>query len=235
MIKKNKKVQLITTLAVVTALGVGGTLAYLHTVTETATNVFASDRSIDLELREPDWDGYEFGEAGFQNGTGVADEDKQNMDLGFNLAQRYIPGTNIPKDPQVKNTSTDEAIYTALKVQYFSVDGATETQISYDAFKAAYLKETGIEFKTDAWTQIDDKTGLDQIYMYGTAAGGKELAADGITSPALFEEVPLSLDLEADEQGLLPKFNIKVTAYAIQSANVEAADAKDLLLDFING
>lgn len=235
MVDKNRKAKVITALAVVAALGIGGTLAYLHQVTETATNVFASDKSINLELREPDWDGYEFGEEGFQYGAGVDEADKDNMDLGFNLAQRYTPGTDIPKDPQVKNTSKDEPIYTALKVQYFKVDGSTETQVTYEDFKTAYLKETEIVFNKDAWVKIDDGTGMDQIYMYGSGEGAAELAVNGITTPALFGEVPLSLDLEADEDGLLPKFNIKVTAYAIQATNVDAADAKDLLLNFING
>ena len=42
------------------ALSAGMTFALLSQVTESVTNVFASDKNLSLELREPQWDGYTF-------------------------------------------------------------------------------------------------------------------------------------------------------------------------------
>ena len=42
------------------ALSAGMTFALLSHVTESVTNVFASDKNLSLELREPQWDGYTF-------------------------------------------------------------------------------------------------------------------------------------------------------------------------------
>lgn len=227
---KRKSRIIILAVCMMAVISVGSTLAYLHFVTETATNTFASDKSISLQLREPGWDGYTFADAATGNGT-VA-KDPSNMALGVNQAKRYVPGQKIPKDPKVKNSGMDESIYTAIKVQYFSVDSAgNETQLPYDEFQAKYLADTGLIIHSD-WDLLDTQADGSQIYLYGAADMATPLAV-GATTPALFDTVPLDLDIAADENGLLPKFQIKVTAYAIQEANVDAAQAGIQLLEFI--
>lgn len=239
MIKKKKAVKIITALAIVTILGIGGTLAYLNSITNTATNTFASDKSISLQLREDKWDGYTFDDAETQDGQGV----KPGLPpaavemLGFTQAARYTPGQVIPKNPIVKNNGHTEngvPIYTALKVTYYSVsEGGTETPMSYDEFKAAFLKDTGIAFNSN-WTLLTntDASSKDQVYVYGTASAATSLET-GATTNALFTEVPISLDLEPGTDGKLPKFNIKVRAYAIQTNNIAANEAVSELLKFV--
>ena len=57
---KKRIMKILTALSVVAVITVGGTLAYLHTITETKSNVFSSDKNISIQLREPAWDGYTF-------------------------------------------------------------------------------------------------------------------------------------------------------------------------------
>lgn len=231
--KKKKKI-MITCASLVAAavLVIGGTLAFMHKTTETAVNTFKSEKNISLQLREPAWDGYEFGEDGYNNGE--TPKDPANADLGFNKAKDYTPGDDIPKDPTVKNDGTKgEAIYTALKVQYFKVTDengtATETQMSYADFKSEYLK-SDLDFASD-WEMISADASKDQIYLYGKADQAKALAIGDKTTP-LFTTVPLSLDLEP-VNGAMPQFKIKVQAFAIQTSNIEENAAKDMMLNFI--
>ena len=101
MVDKNRKVN--TALAVVAA-GEPVALAYLHQVTETqGLTCLLPDKSINLELRE-NLTGMDMNleKKAFSTEQEWMRPIKYNMDLGFNLAQRYTPGTDIPKDPQVK-------------------------------------------------------------------------------------------------------------------------------------
>ena len=78
-------------MAISAGLAVGGTLAYLNSVTETKTNTFTSGKNITTTLTETEW---------------TADSGKD-----------YTPGDVIRKNPVMKNES-DQAVYMAIKVDY---------------------------------------------------------------------------------------------------------------------
>lgn len=230
---KKKKIAAIVSVLTVATLAVGATLAYLNDTTETVTNTFASNKNISISLREPGWDGYDFNtpDSEYQWGEDVSEANKNNMDLGFNQAKSYVPGQVIPKNPTVKNTGTAENdsvdAYIALKVQYFDNENK---QVSYEAFKKAYLEETGIAFSSD-WTLAETMADNSQVYVYSDTLP-KALTV-GTESTPLFTEVPLSLDLEPNDEGVFPQFQIKVTAYAIQKNEIAPAKATEKLLEFV--
>lgn len=101
------------------ALSAGMTFALLSHVTESVTNVFASDKNLSLELREPQWDGYTFDDTyptDILPGTSVKPGTENS---GLQMAENYLPGNVISKDPMVKNTSDGLSEWVAIKVQYF--------------------------------------------------------------------------------------------------------------------
>lgn len=77
---KGKQKILLLVCSVIVVVSVSGMAAYalLKTVTETKTNVFASDKSISIDLTEPQWERY-----------------------GKEAAKVYVPGQTIDKDPTV--------------------------------------------------------------------------------------------------------------------------------------
>lgn len=237
---KKKQIGILVSIAVIAIVAIGFTLAFLHSTTETKTNAFSSNKNISIQLREPAWDGYDFDE--YVNNDGATDpkgdKAKPNYEgstpLGVIEAQRYVPGETIYKDPTVKNNGDSNGVpaYVAIKVQYFKYDEeGKEVQLSYNEFKQAFLAENGIEF-SNQWSDITANNSNSQVYLYGSADQAKALEVGAITE-ALFTEVPISLDLEPGENGMLPGFNIKVQAYAIQTAGIEANDAVTELLKFI--
>lgn len=91
---KNKKIKLGIAAALVVVIGVGGTLAYMSTRTDEVTNTFTIGKGIEGSIEEPSWDPDQKGEV------------------------EYTPGGTIPKDPQILNTSTDEAAYLGIRLTY---------------------------------------------------------------------------------------------------------------------
>lgn len=226
--KKKRSIFLIAVLLLASTMaGIFGTLAYLQSVTETKKNTFKSDKNIQVLLREPSWDGYEFADPVTQNGEGVNGNYTGSMsNLGFNQAHAYVPGQLIPKNPQIKNSAAENGVstYVALKVQYFNNNSQ---EISYAEFKSAYLTDAGIAFDTN-WSALTKQNNEKyDVFRYRAAL------APGDISSALFTQVPLSINLTTDQNGKLPEFCIKVTAYAIQSDNVQDTNANTLLYSFV--
>lgn len=216
--KRKGVIKAIALVSVVAAIGIGGTLAYLNSITQTATNVFASNKNIFLELREPAWDGYQFAELNSREEQPIGDEAKNDSPtLGINQAASYLPGADIDKNPMVKNTGTVEnggiPIYAAIELKYYSGIKGSGTEMTYAQFKEAFLKDTGIIFDSN-WTDISE--GKNSLFMYNKVLGLNESTADY----PVFSKIPLSSKLIASENGALPKFYIEVTAFAVQAESL---------------
>lgn len=211
--KKSRLGAIITSIAIIAVLTIGITLALLSATTDTKVNAFSSNKDIDIALRESKWDGYDFNDTNPGNGTTA--KDPENMNLGVNQAKNYVPGQKIPKNPTVKNTGdTTNGVnaYVAIKVQY----------------DKDFLAENGIDFNTK-WKLIDTAADGSQVYLYHAVLGV------GNTTEALFNTVTVNPDLVPDEEtGLLPDFSIRVQAYAIQSAGIEAEKVNDTMMEFVN-
>lgn len=211
--KKSRLGAIITSIAIIAVLTIGITLALLSATTDTKVNAFSSNKDIDIALREEAWDGYKFEDTNPGNGTTA--KDPENMKLGVNQAKNYMPGQEIPKNPTVKNTGDENGVdaYVAIKVQY----------------DKSFLAENGIDFNTE-WELIGEAEDNSQVYLYHEVLGVGET-----TTKALFNTVTVNPNLVPDEEtGLLPDFSIRVQAYAIQSAGIEADTVKATMMEFIN-
>lgn len=219
---KKKQIGVVLTSALIIAVTIiGVTLALLTSTTEVKANTFSSNKNISIELREPTWDGYNFGDATESTGDKAVSD---SMDLGFNQAHNYYPGQIISKDPKVKNTGKADGgveAYVAIKVTYLDENN---NSVTYEEFAKKYLAENGINF-SEKWNKI--QTGTEDIYMYNSRLAVEQ------TTEALFTQVNLSTDLQATEEGTLPNFNIKVQAFAIQTNGIDNANATETMLNFI--
>ncbi|MDD2414350.1 MAG: hypothetical protein PHI94_04185 [Eubacteriaceae bacterium] len=244
---KKKKV-ILCLVAAAAVLVIGGTLALLSAGTGTKSNTFSSSKYLNIQLREPAWDGYTWDET-LPDGSEPDGEHAKTTDtaLGINQSGNYLPGQTIPKDPTVKNTgSGSEGVpaYVALKVTY-SIGG---NAVSYAAFQSELLQEAGLDFDTAGWALIQDAGTAGQIYLYGTGdssgSTGTVLEVGSETSP-LFKNVPINKDLQlvattvgegsdAHTEMLPPAFKITVKAVAVQSAHVDAGDAANQLITLIS-
>ena len=89
---KQKILLLVCSVIAVVSVSCMAAYALLKTVTETKTNVFASDKSISIDLTEPQWERY-----------------------GKEAAKVYVPGQTIDKDPTVSLNDESISAYVALK------------------------------------------------------------------------------------------------------------------------
>ncbi len=137
--KKRKALIIVLSLVLVAAVAVGGTLAYLSSLTNEEENVFTFADNVSADLDEPSWNPKD--------------------------AEDLVPGKEIPKDPMLTNTSSNKVDeYGAIKVSF--VDGAGVLLKEADMTKLLGL--ITIDWNTDDWTIADaemtDKTV--QVWYY---------------------------------------------------------------------
>lgn len=220
---KKRAALIITSMIAIVVVTAGMALAYLQATTGMKTNAFSSNKNINIQLREENWDGYDFNDVAGDGSKAESD----SMDLGYNQAQNYLPGQVIDKDPTVKNGNDKDDVkaHVAIRVRYYSVDAnGTKNQMSYDEFQKTFLAQNGINFSNE-WTKLNntEKTN-DQVYIYNN------ILEKNAKTTALFTEVALSETLGAG--GQLPGFSIEVQAFGIQADHVE--NVNDTMLKFVN-
>lgn len=178
--KKNLSKALLLT-GVLCLAGIGGVSAYL-TDYDQASNQFTVGK-VDISLEEKNWN----------------PEDHTKLE----------PGEDIKKDPQIRNTGTNDA-FVYLEV---SVPMATVTAAGEDGFRQNEKLQELFSFQAkDGWTRLDTKTsGNSQIYVY---TYNKILKPDEITD-SLFDKVTFLNIIEGQLDG--ESLEIPVRAYAIQT------------------
>lgn len=224
-VKKSMKKMLIAVIFML-AISASVTFAFMSNVTESVTNVFASEKNIALELREPKWDGYTFDDLYPTNVTPGTEVKPNTTDCGLLKANNYHPGDVIAKNPMVKNTSRDVKEWIAIKVQYIDDNG---NAVSKETFNSKYAKTAyGDKEFNEAYTNIVDENKNYELYMYNT-----DLATEASTE-ALFSSVIVNKTLQANSNNKWPTFSIKVTGYAVQSDGVSQDTAKEALVKLAN-
>ena len=204
--KKKKIALVVTALTLALVVAVGATLALFTDKTKNVTNTFTASAGIDITLREPEWDGFTFDDSDEAYQWGTAAKDPQDAaDLGITLAQNFAPKRVIPKNPQVKNTSAQDAVWVAVKID-FGIEGGFE----------ALNQFATVNFDTANW---EEKAGSNKtVFYYKTSS----LEAGATTLTAVFDKVTIK-DVSAED---LKNFNIQVTAYAVQAESIDYATAK---------
>lgn len=189
--KSKKGLKNIVSFLLVAAILITGALAYL-TATDSKENKFTVG-NVSIELTEPNW----------------------NEENGKNI----VPGETIAKDPQIENTSLNDAYV------YIMVTVPKKDQITVNENGSAVVKDNLQLFTYDVndnWTLINSKSDDANENNYYVYAYNTALAPQGKTEP-LFEEVTfaniVSGQIESTEE-----LEILVNGYAIQSNNVYNAE-----------
>ncbi|HIR02919.1 MAG: hypothetical protein U0M23_10185 [Acutalibacteraceae bacterium] len=230
-----KKVVLAATSVLAVASVTAGLTVAILSDTDSKTNTFPGSPAIKLQLNEPLWDGYTNGQG---DGTTVNPAAQNKEDLGLTIAGNYQPGSVIPKNPALTNTSDNATVeneYMAMKVEYQVQESTGGEFVTITAQQFARL--ASINFNTSAWTKTaTDASGAD-YYCYGTANTLTNVAKGATTTP-LFTEVTVTKNSEfvmssTDETtydlgggktitwdaNTLPQFKILVYGSAIQADN----------------
>ena len=196
-------------MAISAGLAVGGTLAYLNSVTETKTNTFTSGKNITTTLTETEW----------------------TTDSGKN----YTPGDVIRKNPVMKNES-DQAVYMAIKVDYTDAQGslmsaeafekyASVTDFDLDDWEKIAVNQDGSEM----WVY---KSAVEA----GSDADGNKLEIIDVDSEK-YDPTVIYKDQDGNivDAGTLPSFNIKVTGFAVQASTfADYEEAQPELVKLVN-
>lgn len=196
--------------ALVGALAVGGTFAYL-TDNEGAVNTFTVGK-VQIDLTEPDYPGND------------SDDVKE-----------LVPNEEVAKDPQVTNTGANDALIfmtVEVPVKNVTVVGSDGTKGEKSPTELFWFKTAADEkgsfanhFNTTDWMELtgkgtqgtEDGSTTTYVFAYRNA-----VAADGETNP-LFDKVQLKNIVE-NEVTVGEAQDIKVKAYAIQASSVLEGD-----------
>ena len=190
-----------------------GSLAYFTSQDEVTNTVNAKMPSI--ALYEPKWD-----------------------DKGADMAQKAVPGMEIPKDPYLYNNSEAE-VYVRMKVE-ITVDGTTlnatdalyQKIISYIYYNYNFDEETGNLF----YDTESGKYNNPDFYYYGGYFYYVENEVENKSckalkpheaTPKLFECIELPVK-KSDFDGVFDnKFTIKVIAEGVSTAVIEDPTVKN--------
>lgn len=223
-----KLVLSLSSLVVAAAVAVGGTMAYLNAKTQTMTNTFkTSVTSLSGELREPNWDGYTFEDPGQPDGKTV----KTGVDassLGWTKAQNVAPGSEIPKNPQLRNTSADD-VYMAIKVTYSNKD-KFKNIAAIDDNSSNWVKATDADYQAAKVTADPNS----DIYFYvNNTADLVKVPNSGVTQP-VFTKVTINSDITDASVISNNMFDITVIGGAVQTGgDITTAIAKTELLKLL--
>lgn len=224
-----KLVLSLSSLVVAAAVAVGGTMAYLNAKTQTMTNTFkTSVTSLSGELREPNWDGYTFEDPGQPDGKTV----KTGVDassLGWTKAQNVAPGSVIPKNPQLRNTSADD-VYMAIKVTY-SDRQKFNTIASIDENSRNWVKATDADYQA---AKVTADLNSDIYFYKGSGSDLAKVVKINGTTESIFNNVTIKSDITDASVISNNMFDITVIGGAVQtSGDITTATAKTELLTLL--
>ncbi len=248
--KKNKglrKVLLVAiSVALVAAVSVSATLAYLTARSNTKTNTFTASGNITGEVIEPNAE--------------------------FDKFDDWVPGETIVKNPMVDNDTSEYAIWVGAKLSFQIDIGDGYESVPYSTF-AKYVVVNGLG--GDGWTAYDNAKNDGNLYYYYNSAlaadggdtteknygssdakGGTTGASTDDSTKAIFDSVtPVSAitireksDSESYVTTINPNgpqegeiyqkflFKITVSGYGVkQETTVTLDDAKDVILEGLGG
>lgn len=147
MASKKRLAATLGAMALTAVLAVGGTLAYLSTITNTEENKFSSAGNITGELTETDW---EYGKDGWTD---------------------YLPGDSTGKNPVIDLTDTKVYAAVGMKVVCKDADGKV---ITFEDFQKKYasVSTDGTAGTSTKWTKMDNMADGSDFYYYNTTVKG---------------------------------------------------------------
>lgn len=247
MANKKKIAMTLGAMALTAVVAIGGTLAYLSSVTETKKNEFTSSKNIGGTVEETEWD-------------------KKHPDGWTD----YQPGESSAKDPKIVLTEGSSSAWAAMRLDYLD---AADNKLSYEKFQK-YAAHDGIN---EGWKLIAQNGEGSDLYMYETVvtdtapttplfdnitvgAGITTVHSSSVTefykrvvekdangviisdkTVMVGKEEVTGEDAYFDQDGnpvgvgsTLPKFTIEAKGYAVQSKEIEKAQAIEELIKLAN-
>lgn len=252
----------ITAVTLAAATAIGSTLAYFTTKTDPMTNNFTvatgNDKGITGQLREKNWDGYDFNEfvdKVSKNPDGSAlkgdltEADPDHPTYGVDMAKIMLPGDVIPKNPTLKNTTNWDFVNNQV------IAGKVDVPV-YMAMKVTYNNFNNVKINSDnkinaGWVDIattpSDPAGTcTKIYVwYGLDANkatnkAPMAVSSGKPTDPLFNTVTVNRDAthnDGTESTVLKSFDIELQGAAIQARNLpnDTADHISVINDQLTG
>lgn len=211
-----KYLKLITGFALVAAISVGATLAYLQADLGTKNNKFSSDKKVSGVLEEPNWE--------------------KAKDIAEDGTWNYLPNQIHGKDPKISLTEGSAKAYVAMKVDFVDEKGNI---IDFDTFKKTYATvrsgdgegsggydENNPEFHP-LWKDISSQASLgnSKFFVFSEMLDyNMNNGLERVTS-TLFDYVKVNPNIANDKNTGLPSFEIRVSGYAVQADQVSELEA----------
>ena len=196
--RKTRKPLIGAMCALVLALGVNATYAWLTDTTETVTNTFTVG-NIDIALDESATDEY-----------GVVDESADRKDGSENKkgnSYKLIPGHNYVKDPIVTVKAGSEKCYLFVKV----VNGIESLE--------AEAGNIASQIEANEWTELSEGSGV--YWMIADACDATEDLKLGVFEQFTIDETVTATDL----QNVNADTFVAVKAFAVQYEGSDSAAA----------
>lgn len=197
--KARKILVSLAALALVAAISIGGTIAYL-TSAEKVTNTFTVGHvQITLDEKKVDVDGKEIANSNRVHGN----------------QYKLMPGHEYTKDPTVHFAAGSEASYIFVKVE----NGISGIEAATDTTNQNGYKTIADQIVANNWEALTGETG---VYFKKVAANTTNAAIDY----QVFANFKLADDADTtNETENYAAKNITVTAYAIQADGFDTAAA----------
>ncbi|MBC5788275.1 hypothetical protein [Clostridium facile] len=139
------------------------------------------------------------------NGKKVTGEDAKRVNANN---YKYVAGAVLDKDPTPTVLKGSEECYVFLLVENGLNDKFT------------------MNYATDAWLKVAESGG-NTVYAYSTKVNALESTEDIVLKP-IFTTVTISPELTKADIESLGERKLCVTAFAVQTANIDVATATDL-------
>lgn len=193
-----KTLTMVLAFALIFALGIGATLAWLTATSGEVKNTFTIG-DINIELKEHEYD--------------PDTKDLLETEVTGNDNYKYVPGDTLPKDPFVRVKAGSEDCWLFVKV--------TETNNKV-AVGATSINVINYTVDTSVWTLVPGQTNV-----WYKKVSANDVATEAKTYSILSgNQVTVNQNVTKDMVTGLTKNKAALTfeAYAIQSANLKTAD-----------
>lgn len=200
-----KKLISLLVIGMLMLVAAGTSLAYMNDKTNVLINTFAAAPLLDAELREPAWDGIEFGETNALH--------PESPDLGIQKAKAYTPNMILPKDPAIRNNNESDGMseWVGIRISYVDDNGVNARD---------YIKNDAVPYDEKNWLKLPSEEKDVEYYIY------RHRLAPQVTTSSLFEYVQIKAVLEEEQTRA---FHIEAAGFALQGT-MEFEEAKEELL-----
>jgi predicted ribosomally synthesized peptide with SipW-like signal peptide len=222
---KKKIALLCVASAMVAALAVGGTLAYLTDRTDTATNTFAIGEVKGKVLENGEDPEGPVSPGGLKDNLlvdwdNVVTDDEENVDYRPNPPADISPGQTVQKAPRVQNTGKNAA-YVRLSLGGYDAENGIFELIGLDTLNESNISPNW-EYHEGYYYYIGGDN--DGILLPSKTVDGK--TKPGETTPALFTGIKLKESV--DNYDAAENFSITVYAELIQADFLNLDDDDEL-------